>query len=125
MGQQQLLLLVLGAIIVGLAVVVGIQMFGESAVQANQDAILQDVVTFASKAQEWWRKPTVLGGGGRTFTTLTFAVLNMDSITANGTLSITGRTDTTLAVQGTGTEGVIVAVTVFPDSLSDPTITAP
>lgn len=125
MGQQQLLLLVLGAIIVGVAVVVGIQMFGESAVQANQDAIVQDIVTIGSKAQEWWRKPLVLGGGGRTFTTLTFGVLNLDSVTANGTLSITGRTDTTLTLQGTGTEGVVVTMTVFPDSIGNPSITAP
>jgi Tfp pilus assembly ATPase PilU len=35
MGQQQLLLLVLGIVIVGLAVVVGIQAFSENQKQAN------------------------------------------------------------------------------------------
>ena len=35
MGQQQLLLLVLGIVIVGLAVVVGIQAFGENQKKAN------------------------------------------------------------------------------------------
>src|SRR5690554_5459445 len=38
MGQQQLLLLVLGIVIVGLAVVVGIQAFGENQKKANSDA---------------------------------------------------------------------------------------
>jgi len=38
MGQQQLLLLVLSALIVGAAVVVGINMFSQNAAQANQDA---------------------------------------------------------------------------------------
>lgn len=125
MGQQQLLLLVLGAIIVGLAVVVGIQMFGESAVQANQDAIVQDVVTIGSKAQEWYRKPTVLGGGGRSFSSFSFGAINVDSVTANGTITISSPNDSTVTLQGDGTEGVRVVMVVFPDSLADPTITTP
>ena len=39
MGQQQLLLLVLGIVIVGLAVVVGIQAFSENQRKANADAM--------------------------------------------------------------------------------------
>jgi len=43
MGQQQLLLIVLGTIIVGVAVIVGINMFTTGAVNAERDALLQDV----------------------------------------------------------------------------------
>lgn len=50
MGQQQLLLLVLGAIIVGVAIVVGVNMFSTSAVNANRDAVLQDCMTLATRA---------------------------------------------------------------------------
>ncbi|MCH7677569.1 hypothetical protein IH879_21845, partial [candidate division KSB1 bacterium] len=57
MGQQQLLLLVLSAIIVGVSIVIGINMFTSSAVQANQDAVLQDCMMIAARAQEWYRKP--------------------------------------------------------------------
>jgi len=73
MGQQQLLLLVLAAVIVGLAVVTGINMFGQNALQANQDAIRQDILTIASEAQAWFRRPVALGGGGNTFVGLTGA----------------------------------------------------
>ena len=44
MGQQQLLLLVLGIVIVGLAVVVGIQAFSENQKQSNADMMVNDAI---------------------------------------------------------------------------------
>lgn len=67
MGQQQLLLIVLGVIIVGIAVVVGINMFSASSASANQDAIISDLTNLASMAQQHYRKPAALGGGGNSF----------------------------------------------------------
>ena len=43
MGQQQLLLIVLGVIIVGIAVVVGINLFNANATNANRDAVVSDL----------------------------------------------------------------------------------
>jgi len=63
MGQQQLLLLVLGIVIVGLAVVVGIQAFSENQKKANADAIVNDAIRIASDAQAWKLKPAAFGGG--------------------------------------------------------------
>jgi len=121
MGQQQLLLLVLSAVIVGLAVVVGINMFGENAVQVNPDPMVQDVSTIATRAQAWYRRPAMLGGGGRTFSSVTLDTLKFDAVNANGSYSVTA-TDSTVVVVGNGNEGVKVTVTVFPDSVSPPTI---
>ena len=69
MGQQQLLLLVLGIVIVGLAVVVGIQAFGENQKKANADALTNDAIRIASDAQAWALKPTAFGGGNGSFGT--------------------------------------------------------
>jgi len=63
MGQQQLLLLVLGIVIVGLAVVVGIQAFSENQKQANADQMVNDSIRIASDAQAWKLKPSAFGGG--------------------------------------------------------------
>lgn len=63
MGQQQLLLLVLGIVIVGLAVVVGIQAFSENQKKANADALVNDAIRIASDAQAWKLKPAAFGGG--------------------------------------------------------------
>ncbi len=63
MGQQQLLLLVLGIVIVGLAVVVGIQAFSENQKKANADALVNDAIRVASDLQAWKLKPKAFGGG--------------------------------------------------------------
>ena len=68
MGQQQLLLIVLGVIIVGIAVVVGINVFTASAASSNRDAVIADLTTIGSMAQGYYRKPTALGGGNNSFT---------------------------------------------------------
>ncbi|MDZ7766193.1 MAG: hypothetical protein U5K00_17525 [Melioribacteraceae bacterium] len=48
MGQQQLLLIVLGVIIVGIAVVVGINVFTASSAAANRDAVISDLTNLSS-----------------------------------------------------------------------------
>jgi len=62
MGQQQLLLLVLGIVIVGIAIVVGINAYSENSIKSNFDAVLQDGLRIASDAQSWKQKPEVFGG---------------------------------------------------------------
>jgi len=67
MGQQQLLLVILVTIIVGIATVVAINTFGSAADQANIDAVNNDIAALASAAQGYYMRPGMLGGGGRTF----------------------------------------------------------
>ncbi len=62
MGQQQLLLLVLGMIVVGVAVVVGIGTFDRVRTQANADALITESLRIASDIQIWALKPGMSGG---------------------------------------------------------------
>ncbi|MCS3628900.1 hypothetical protein GGP85_002846 [Salinibacter ruber] len=62
MGQQQLLLLVLSTVIVGLATVAGIQAFSENQQQATQDALVQRGTTIMSDVKGLAGKPPQLGG---------------------------------------------------------------
>jgi len=57
MGQQQLLLVILVTIIVGIATVVAINTFGSAADAANIDAVRNDVAAIASGAQGYYMKP--------------------------------------------------------------------
>ena len=68
MGQQQLLLIVLGVILVGVAVVLGIQYFGVGAEEGAKDELVAHSTTIAANAQQWYKKPIALGGGGNSFT---------------------------------------------------------
>jgi hypothetical protein len=110
MGQQQLLLIILGVIVVGIAVAVGITMFTDNAVNANRDAVTNDLVNLAARAQQFFRRPTALGGGGNSFVGLTADAAGLTKLTnrasnANGTYSITSAgTATGVVVQGVGTE---------------------
>ncbi len=63
MGQQQLLLLVLGIVIVGIAVVAGIQAFSEGKSKSERDAAASDAMRIVSDAQAWRLKPQAFGGG--------------------------------------------------------------
>jgi len=102
MGQQQLLLIVLGVIIVGIAVVVGINVFTASSAQANRDGVVSDLTNLASLAQTYNRKPASLGGGGNSFVGWTIPTA-LDS-TGNGTYAASGHTADAVTIVGTGTE---------------------
>ena len=131
MGQQQLLLIVLGVIIVGIAVVVGINVFTASASQANRDGIVADLTNIASLAQQFYRKPAALGGGSNAFdaskgAAAAWSVPASLSPTANMSVAVTAtvaaQTVTLVAVgTETGKDGstkVKVTMTVNPGSIA-------
>ena len=62
MGQQQLLLLVLGVIIVGLAIGVGIEAYSQNQVKSSEDAMVNTALRLGSEIQGWARKGDLYGG---------------------------------------------------------------
>ena len=124
MGSQQLLLIVLGVIIVGIAVVVGISIFGSNADQANKDAVTQDLLRMASQAQGYYRKPTMLGGGGNSFSGLTLNDLGFagsDNSNANATYSVAATAAQSVLTGTSATvSGATVVITVLPDDVNAP-----
>ncbi len=127
MGQQQLLLIVLGVIIVGIAVVVGINVFTAQNTNSNRDAVTSDLTQLASMAQQYYKKPQALGGGGNAFTGWTIPtnmVKNPNgsySATVTATaVTIVGKGTTTVTAGGTDT--VQVTMVVGPDKINSTTI---
>lgn len=123
MGQQQLLLIILGVIVVGIAVAVGITMFTDNAQSANRDAVTNDLVNLASRAQQFYRRPKALGGGEGNFSGITsISQLTSKQVNANGSYALTVGT-TTITLTGTGKETgldgatpVLVTMQVWADS---------
>lgn len=113
MAQQQLLLIVLVVIVLGLAVAVAISMFGDSAVDANRDAVSEDLLILAARAHEFFRRPTIFNGGGRSFERLTANASGIAKLTNmpggqnnNGTYSVSSAgTANQVVLQGVGIEG--------------------
>ena len=93
MGQQQLLLIVLGIIIVGIAIAVGVNMFQSSAVDTNRQSMISDLANLAAKAQRYYRTPTELGGGAQNF--MDFKLGRLDTANANGSYRLATGPDST------------------------------
>ena len=68
MGTQQILLIVLSVIIVGVAVAVGIQMFNTQAMNSNRQAVIGDLQTYGTQIMQYHRTPSSQGGGGNNLT---------------------------------------------------------
>ncbi|MCF8241660.1 MAG: hypothetical protein K9J16_09760 [Melioribacteraceae bacterium] len=119
MGQQQLLLIVLGVIIVGLAIILGITYFRQQAIDSKRDAVINECITIGNYARGYYKKPTALGGGGNKFTG--FSIPPSMRSTGNGSYSATIYADSVVLI-GTGNEvvtgndSVQVKVTVTPDT---------
>ncbi|MDZ7716507.1 MAG: hypothetical protein U5J95_09870 [Balneolaceae bacterium] len=90
MGQQQLILLVLVFIIVGIAAVVAINTFEQSRDASVKDAARNDMLSAINSAQKYYLAPESLGGGGGNFNGITFKDLTIDSVNTNASYSISG-----------------------------------
>jgi hypothetical protein len=120
MGQQQLLLIVLGVIVVGIAVVVGINLFTANSVSSNRDGVVADLNNLGVTAQQFYKKPTAMGGGGNTFTGWTVPT-ELDT-TPNGDYAATVSAQS-ITIVGTGTEfnagsKIVHTATITPSSIS-------
>lgn len=116
MGTQQVLMLVVGVIIVGVAIAVGITMFTGSAYNANVQAITSELANMRIQADQYWKLPADLGGAGQDI--LRSNVNSLGSImgfedsgdgtltytSENGEYHLTDLTDTTVTIVALGVE---------------------
>lgn len=133
MGQQQLLLVILVTIIVGIATVVAINIFGTASEQANKDAVRQDLLAATVQAQGIWAKPTQLGGAGRDFTSITPQSELLEALSIpgqytpvnnptqvdneNGTYSLNGVESSSITIDGVASsDGATIQAIVCRDS---------
>ncbi|MDH7516095.1 MAG: hypothetical protein QHI48_09500 [Bacteroidota bacterium] len=130
MGTQQMLLIVLGVIIVGIAIVVGtIPSFLKGMESSNRDAITQDCLKIAAAAQGYYRRPRLFRGGGNSFENITIRDCGMtmnaegNGENANGTYSVDGSAGDICIVTGRSKseEGGTVTVIVRVGAIEPPT----
>ena len=104
MGQQQLLLIILGVVVVGIAVAIGIVMFQDNAIAQNRDAVASDLMHLASKARHYYQRPASMGGGAHSFNGITMEKLVTANFAnnANGIYTIKDVTANTVTFLGVG-----------------------
>ncbi|HTR80956.1 MAG TPA: hypothetical protein VMM58_04940 [Bacteroidota bacterium] len=67
MGQQQMLLMILGSIVVSMAVYTGVRLFEVHNQEQNRDRIQTELMHIYVIASEYKMKPKSLGGGGGSY----------------------------------------------------------
>lgn len=110
MGQQQLLLIVLGIIVIGISIAVGITMMKSSKSEQNRQALINDLLNLGRKAQQYYRTPAQMGGGSQDFKG--FGLSAIDTANANGSFSVTS------GAAPTGTAFVPGSITPIPSTAS-------
>lgn len=89
MGQQQLLLLVMGVVLVGIAVVAGMHVFDAKMRQSTMDNLLDRNLSIATNAVVWKSKSDPYYGGDASYSDFTLHSTALKGTTASGRFEIT------------------------------------
>jgi hypothetical protein len=142
MGQQQLMIIVMAFLIVGIAVFAGVMLFADNAVDRNRDAVMSDLMHLAARAHAYYKRPRIFGGGEGSFGGLTTDLQGMKKLVntqAYPWVSDNGRyriavagTKESVVLRGYGIEvgkdpslPVAVTLAVYADSMAFITVGGP
>jgi len=120
MGQQQLLPLVLAAIIVGAAILLGMEQFNqERKGDRHKDEIQQYLLGTAERAQAWYRQPKGMGGGGRSFAQITWKNINTAANTDFAVFTMSVKQQASFLLTGVSREdsAIIIKYLVSQDAI--------
>lgn len=102
MGQTQLLLILLGVLIVGVAIYVGLTAFSANAEENTRAAMINDLSNFAQGARIWYAKPTSQGGGGKSFNNITIGKVFPMGENANARYHLVSGSGDLCVIEGVG-----------------------
>lgn len=121
MGQQQLLLIVLGLVVVAIAIAVAFALFRQDAADTKRDIVMTECMNLGNMALTFYQKPKTFGGGGFSFDGWT--IPNQLITTASGYYTASVEVSKVIII-GTGndvvngTDSVKVQTTVEPNSVT-------
>lgn len=119
MGNYQLLTFILAAIIIGFAVVLGLEAFRDTPFNQQEQEIRGMLLNAAMRAQAYYRRPVQMAGGGRSFATVSWAKLNLNPNTPVATLTMSHRQQKSVCLTGVSLTdpALIIGYRVYADSL--------
>ncbi len=108
---QQLLLIILVVVIVGIGTVIAIDSMNESRTESRKSAIRQDILLVINDAQTYYQKPAAIGGGNQSFDDISEAnIRSIKPTNENGSYQISGS-GSTVTITGTGTNNIVKLTT--------------
>ena len=102
MGQKQLLLIALGVIIAGAALLAGMNIFQAQAIEANRNGLNSDLTHLSNMAQSYYKKMDLQGGGDNSF--VGFQIPQQLRSNENGSYAVLWTRDDRMLMQGIGKE---------------------
>lgn len=114
MGQQQLLLIILGVIIVGIAIAVGLSLFSAQSIQSNKDAMINDLNNIAANAYQYKVRPSSMGGGQGSY--VGYTIPSKMSTNENGTYVASGQSATAVTITATSSANTTNTIVTVCDS---------
>jgi hypothetical protein len=99
MGQQQLLLIILITILVGIATVVAVNTLQVTHEEQNRDAIRQDLLQAHAMARGYYEKPRIIGGGAESFENITLSLIGLPEQNENAIYEITERSKESFTIR--------------------------
>jgi hypothetical protein len=100
MGTQQLLMIIIAVVLVGVAVAVGISLFQANVIESSRNALIEDLLFLAGKARDYYLRTASLNGGNRSFTGVTIRMLTVRPENDNGRYFIVGTPSPTEVILG-------------------------
>jgi hypothetical protein len=110
MGQQQLLLIIVGVIIVGIAIAVGLSLFSAQSIQSNKDAMINDINNIAAYCYQYRIRPTSMGGGNNSYDGVATKFPGKLASNSNATYTVSGSGDA-CTINGTSTQDAAGTIT--------------
>jgi len=117
MGQQQILIVVLVTIIVGIATVVAIDNMQKSHDSSVYDAIQQDILQAQVNAIAYLKKPTMMGGGGGSYIGMTLQDILLPEENENAAYQLNNVTQGSFSILATTVYGFSVTATITGDEV--------
>ncbi len=117
MGTQQLLLIVLVAITVGIAISLALVYFKSHQQETDISEVINEMNHIAATAQGWYRKPNAFAGGNGSFTGFTLKSIAEPDSNDVAKYEVVSADGALLKLKATGYQNFTITVDVFPDSV--------
>jgi hypothetical protein len=120
LGQQQLLLIILGIVVIAIAVAGGISLFRAHAISSKRDILTNETIDMAAQAIGYYKRAREFGGGGKSFIGWQIPPQLQNTINGSYVIDEINKDEVVIIATGTevvtGSDSIQVKTTVVPDN---------
>ena len=119
MGQQQLLLIILGIVVIAIAVAIGISLSRAHAISSKRDILTNETIDMAAQAIGYYKRAREFGGGGKSFIGWQIPPQLQNTINGSYVIDEINKDEVVIIATGTevvtGSDSIQIKTTVYSD----------